>query len=297
MVLQSFKVLHVSCCDMPSDHVHAFDHRRSPRGDYEDEGGDEGEDEGEGEGEGEGEEEGEEEEEEEEEDEDFNTARANLGRRGSYNSPRIVRRLGEILYPNFTPGQYNALPEGVDTLIFLTFRTSGALFPISRDLLVGAMALLAEFLDRRGGTQYMQTFLNEAQRQLSNHGWPSNQWEVRSTSSPCCLVVFNSTAAAQGKDLAWKLLFTAIGFNPRSIDPTLDSAPSFTAFADYYFPHTQSSTFSFTLADLQALGITIVPTHSIHEHLCLDGDKLKLFIVSGASGCELLAFRRNRVAK
>jgi hypothetical protein len=268
MVLQSFKVLHVSCCDMPSDHVHAFDHHRPPSGDYEDE------------------------------DKDFVTARANFKYRGSYNSPRIVKRLSKILFPDAPPGRENTLPEAVDRLIFIIFRTSGALFPISQDLLVGAMALLADFLDRRGGTQYMQTFIDEAQRQLSNHGWPSNQRKVRSTSSPCCLVVLNSTAAAQGKDLAWGLLYTAIGLNPCSIDSTLDSASSFTAFANYYFPIvTQSSTFSFTLAHLQALGITIVPTQSIQEHLCLDGDKLKLFIVNSASGCDLLVFQRNRVAK
>jgi hypothetical protein len=57
------------------------------------------------------------------------------------------------------------------------------------------------------------------------------------------------------------------------------------------------TTFSFTLEELQALGISIKLTHSLHEHLVLDGDKVKVFIVDGANGIVLLSYRHNTVAQ
>jgi hypothetical protein len=60
---------------------------------------------------------------------------------------------------------------------------------------------------------------------------------------------------------------------------------------------TPLTTFSFTLKELQALGISIKPTHSLHEHLVLDGDKVKVLIVDGPNRIVLLSYRYNRVAK
>jgi hypothetical protein len=113
------------------------------------------------------------------------------------------------------------------------------------------------------------------------------------------LLILNFTIAVQEKDLAWKLLSTAIGFTHHAIHgSTLSSALSFATLKTYYFPSaTRPTNFSFTLTDLQALDIIVVPTHLIHEHLRLDGDKVKVFIISGASGCNLLAYSRNHIAK
>jgi len=191
---------------------------------------------------------------------------------GFYNSSETVKKLGEILYPNDPTG----LPEGVDLLVYLIFQKPGGVLPITQDLLINAMAFLAGFFDQEGGTQCMQQFLREARSQLSNRGWPSDK--------------------KNSEELAWKLFLTAIAFKPFAEFPTV----SFARVIPYCFGPTVASptTFSFTLADLQALDISITPTHSLHEHLCLDSsDRLKIFIVDGPNGLVLLSYRYNRVAK
>jgi len=60
---------------------------------------------------------------------------------------------------------------------------------------------------------------------------------------------------------------------------------------------TRLTTFSFTLEELLGLDISIIPTHSLHEHLVLDGDKVKVFTVDGPNGIVLLSYRQNGVAK
>jgi hypothetical protein len=117
-----------------------------------------------------------------------------------------------------------------------------------------------------------------------------------------CILILSHIVTIQGKELASSLLLAAVGFNPIAArrSTTFNSA-SYTSFSEmansWFSTGTRSATWLFSLADLQAVGITIIPTHSIYEHLCLDGSKLKVFIVSGGSGNMLLSYRENVLAR
>jgi hypothetical protein len=92
----------------------------------------------------------------------------------SYNSPRTIRRLGEVLYPsvNIDP----KLPNEIDMVTYYTFiHPQAAVFPITSNLLVEAVKFFVEFFIHHGSTQDMQFVVREAQQSLSNYGWPSDQ--------------------------------------------------------------------------------------------------------------------------
>ncbi|KIM72614.1 hypothetical protein PILCRDRAFT_15963, partial [Piloderma croceum F 1598] len=188
-----------------------------------------------------------------------------------YNSAETVKKLGKILYPEAPIG----LPDGVDLLVYLAFQNSRALVPISQDLLINGMTFLVEFLGRERGTRCLQQFLREARSHLSHCGWPSDM--------------------QMSKELAWRLFLTALAIKATADIPMM----SFDQLKAWCFGPTVtlSTTFSFTLEELLVLDISIIPTHSLHEHLILDGDKVKVFTVDGPNGNVLLSYRYNRVAK
>jgi len=188
-----------------------------------------------------------------------------------YNSSETARKLGEILYPE----AQRCLPDGVDILVYFAFQNPRALIPISQDLLINGMTFLAEFLGRERGTRCLQQFLREARSHLSHCGWPSDM--------------------QTSKELSWTLFLTALAFKPTAGIPIM----SFDQLKAWCFGPTVtlSTTFSFTLEELLALDISIIPTHSLHEHLVLNGDKVKVFTVDDQNGNVLLSYRHNRVAK